>query len=533
MTARRADAVALAFCLLFVVLGSLWISEVGIQTDEALFSAGIYPPFGESVRLFGAPFPLMVMSYVGTLKSYVWWPILSVWEPSAASLRFPAVVLAAWTVWLFYVLLKRTVSVRAAVVGTALLALDPVFLLTSRWDWGPVVLQHLCLVGGMLAFVRFVQEGQTRWLAVGAFVFGLGMWDKAIFSWSLVGLGVAAALVFPRSVMHHLRVTAIATAIFAFVAGAFPLVLYNFRNEFATFRQNSRFSLEENVAGKALVLRAVADGSGLLGSIPRETGDGPVRNPDSAFKRLWIGVTEWLGMRRSNFSLELAVLAIVLLPLAWRSPARPAFLFAAIYVPVTWTQMALLSGGGGGAHHPILMWPLPHIAVAAVLAEASRRFGSPGALALAACVGVACLSSVAVIGTYYTNMLRNGAAVEWSDAIYPASRALPELEPSYVCALDWGFWDSLRFLHRGRVGLCNAVDPQQDAETAKRQVADPAIVYIAHVKGAEMLPAGLTERFVAFAEAEGYRKRNQRTFHDYNGRPIIEIFKLFRSQPAQ
>jgi predicted membrane-bound mannosyltransferase len=112
---------------------------------------------------------------------------------------------SGYTVWLFYVLLKRTVSVRAALVGTALLAVDPVFVLTSRWDWGPVVLQHLCLVGGMLAFVIFAREGQTRWLAVGAFVFGLGMWDKAIFLWSLVGLGTAAIVVFPRTLLHRLR----------------------------------------------------------------------------------------------------------------------------------------------------------------------------------------------------------------------------------------------------------------------------------------------------------------------------------------
>jgi hypothetical protein len=385
----------------------------------------------------------------------------------------------------------------------------------------------------MLAFVRFMQEGQIRWLALGAFVFGLGMWDKAIFVWSLVGLGAATTAVFPRSVLQHLRVRTIATAIGAFVAGASPLVLYNYANNLVTFRQNSHLSFEENIAGKVMVLRAVADGRGLLGSIPRENGDGPVRQPDSASKRLWIAVAEWAGMRRSNLALELTILTLLLLPLAWRSPARPAFLFAAIYLPVTWTQMALLSGGGGGAHHPILMWPIPHLALAAVLGEASRRLGRPGTLALGACVVLACLSNLAVLGTYYTNMLRNGAVVEWSDAIYPAARALPELKPSYVCALDWGFWDSLRFLHGGRLGLCNAVDPQQDAETAKRQLADPDIVYISHVKGAEIMPGGLTERFVAFADAEGYRKSNQRTFHDYNGRPIIEIFKLFRPQPAQ
>jgi hypothetical protein len=154
-------------------------------------------------------------------------------------------------------------------------------------------------------------------------------------------------------------------------------------------------------------------------------------------------------MRRSNLSLELAMVAVLLLPFAWRSPARSAFFLAVIYLPVTWTQMALLAGGGGGAHHPILMWPIPHLAVAAVLAEASRRFGRPGAVALVACVGIACLSSLAVMGTYYTNMLRNGAVVEWSDAIYPASRALPELKPSYVCALDWAFGTRYGFFTAG------------------------------------------------------------------------------------
>src|SRR5688572_25421854 len=100
MVARRADALALAFCLVFVILGCLWISEVGIQADEALFSAGIYPPFEDKVpRLFGKPFPLMVMSYVGTLKANVWWPILSIWRPSAVSLRVPAVLIGAVTIW--------------------------------------------------------------------------------------------------------------------------------------------------------------------------------------------------------------------------------------------------------------------------------------------------------------------------------------------------------------------------------------------------------------------------------------------------
>ena len=84
----RPGVLALVFCLLFVGIGSLWISEVGIQNDEALFSAGIYPPFGPSAKIFGHNYPMMVMTYVGALKAFVYRPIFWIWPPSAASVGF-------------------------------------------------------------------------------------------------------------------------------------------------------------------------------------------------------------------------------------------------------------------------------------------------------------------------------------------------------------------------------------------------------------------------------------------------------------
>src|SRR5436190_35948 len=151
MLRSRSDLLALVFCLLFFGIGCLWISETGIQSDEALFSAGIFPPMPGGSHLMGSHHPDMIMTYVGTLKSNLYRPVFTIWEPSAASVRVPAVLLGALTVWLFYLLVKRTLDVRTAIVATALLATDTSFLLTTRWDWGPVVLQHLCMVGGSLA----------------------------------------------------------------------------------------------------------------------------------------------------------------------------------------------------------------------------------------------------------------------------------------------------------------------------------------------------------------------------------------------
>jgi hypothetical protein len=38
----------------------------------------------------------------------------------------------------------------------------------------------------------------------------------------------------------------------------------------------------------------------------------------------------------------------------------------------------------------------------------------------------------------------------------------------------------------------------------------------------------LTTAFLKLATSEGYRQSDQRVFYDYNGRPVIEVFKLFR-----
>ena len=89
MVRDHADRFAVALCLVFIGLGSLWVGELGIQNDEALFSAGIYPPTVDWA---------MVMTYVGTLKSYVFTPIFHVWRPSAASVRVPAVFLGGLTI---------------------------------------------------------------------------------------------------------------------------------------------------------------------------------------------------------------------------------------------------------------------------------------------------------------------------------------------------------------------------------------------------------------------------------------------------
>ena len=97
----------------------------------------------------------MVMTYIGSLKTLVYWPIFRIFGASPWTLRLPVVLLGAITIFVFFHLARASGGARAAAIGAFLLATDPVFLLTNTFDWGPVALEHVFLVTGCWFVYRF------------------------------------------------------------------------------------------------------------------------------------------------------------------------------------------------------------------------------------------------------------------------------------------------------------------------------------------------------------------------------------------
>src|SRR5208282_447930 len=158
----------LGLCALFVGLGLAFVPRAGIQNDEALFSVPIYQNYFDfSVRVFHRDVPLMIMTYLGTLKTLFYLPILGLLPAGPYSVRVPMILAGAVTIFIFFLLAERLSGCLAAFVAALLLATDPIFLLTDTFDWGPVALEHLLLVTGLWAVVKYSQEGAQnhRWLA--------------------------------------------------------------------------------------------------------------------------------------------------------------------------------------------------------------------------------------------------------------------------------------------------------------------------------------------------------------------------------
>ena len=506
---------------------------LGLQNDEALFASGIFEPFGvaEFRWVFGHKLPMMLMTYVGGLKSWLYTLVFGVWPPSPASIRVPVLLAATAALGFFFLLFRRAAGPRAAVIGVALLAFDPMFLLTATFDWGPVALQHLLFGAALFLLLRWQQRKCNGWasLAGGFFLLGLALWNKAIFSWMLAGLAAATLAVFPRELLRALTPRRLAVAFLSFALGAFPLILYNARHGMETFRSNTAFDASD-LPGRARLLRYTLEGSALFGWLTADDSEAAApRQPQTALEKASALVSEAAGHPRSGLAFYSFLAALALLPWLWRGygwngPVR-AIAFALVFLAVAWLVMALTRGAGGGVHHVILLWPFPALAVAAAFAAASRLMRR-GTLALALAVPLIAASNALVLNEYYNQAVRNGGSLNWTDGIYSLAREVRKLPAQFVFITDWGMLDSLRLLDRGRLPLRVASDPA-DAEGVRSQVSNPAHLFVGHTAGNEFFP-GATAKLETAAASLGYRRELLRTVTDSRGKPLFEIYRFMR-----
>ena len=511
---------ALAACLLFLVTGSTFVSHLGIQNDEALFVNGIYKPYfvAYTFRLGRSHLPLMLMSYLGTPKSWIYRPIFALFGAGVSALRVPMLLAGVAGVWLFYLFLRRVAGVRAAVVGCGLLAADSLYLLTICFDWGPVALQHLLLIGSMLLLLGFYQLRSHRWLAGGCFLLGLAMWDKALATWMIAGMGVALLVIFPKQIISVITLRRVAISVIAFALGALPLILYNIHNPLATFRGNTTWDTSQ-LASKGRLLAATGDGYALFGWLNSEDWQTDHPNPPrDALESASAGISALAGHPRHSLLLYAFFLALLLAPLA-RGPALRAILFALIAMAVAWAQMAITANAGGSVHHAILIWPLPQMVIAISFAAASRRLGRAGIPALAAVLAVVMVSGLLVTNEYRVLIVRNGGSQNWTDAVFRLADYMKGVPSTYVFCMDWGIMDNMRLLSRGKLSLRVGPDPATSPELK------PDYIFINHTRDFTFF-AGVNDKLVEYAADNGYRREVMAVIPDSNGRPVYEVYRF-------
>lgn len=474
---------------LLILPALVLISRFGVQQDEALFAPGIYGRIQIESRWHNLP--VMLMSYVGALKSWIYAPWFALWAPSAISLRLPAVAMASGAVVLFWLILRRAVGRVEAAAGALLFATDASFLLTTTFDWGPVALQLLLTAAAAWSLV-------TRRFGWAGFLLGLALWNKAIFLWFLAPAAVLLPAVRPRRRLLPLAL--------GLAAGALPLLWYNATHGWRTLRENGSLSAQY-LTYRAGVARDTMDGSALLGYlVPDEPSPWPRRSAQAVAMPAAMAILLW---RRRQWRIAVA---------------------ASFYAVAVWLFMCL-SGGGWSAHHVVLLWPIPQLLLALAIGEG---FAWQPRLAVAA-LGVLVISNLAVTARYLDLVLRYGPTLAWTDAVYPLAEKLSAAGAREDVAVDWGISHPLLLLSGGRIpvvigneALLHDDAPAGEVELLRQRIASRDAVFVSHPDGTEV-HRGINQRLWNVAAAQGYRKQTLQVVADSHGHPAFEIFRFERN----
>lgn len=530
----------LAICAFFACAGIGFIRYPGLQNDELFFAPPIFVPQTAfyAVRAFGAQIPLMVMSYTGALKTWIYAGVFSLWEPSRWSVRIPVLIACLAVIWLTWIWARTVAGRRVAIAAVALLGTDSIFLLTGVLDWGPVALQHLLMMAGLVGVTSFALSGSRRALALGFFLWGLGLWDKALMIWLLVGFAVAVICVYPRELKRRLSLRTAAIAIGAFLIGAAPLVWFNIDRHGETATANATFSTDNHLL-KLKVLGMSLDGSSLFAYLVDADAATPRRPPRGIVERVAFAIHRGLGTHKQNWFLPAFALAAVSLPFLRRSRFFKLMAFLLIATVVAWVQMFLTHNAGGGAHHAVLLWPMPMLITAMAIVALAESFPRHASAIFVSIVSLLVVGNLLNENEYLTHFATRGGIGGWTDAIYPLSGSLDN--STWVGAVDWGYTNGLRVLHKGRINLFNTADylPKSQGASAssgelKEMVGNPGLLFVQHTESKQLIPH-VNDVLRRRAAELGYAEHLELRVPDSSGDPVFEIFRFEpqASAPAQ
>jgi len=200
--------ILLTIVLFYILIAIYQISYPGLQYDEVLFSNVALKVIDPSTFVYSrfAGIPIMVMAYIGALKSYLYLPIFALFGTSVWTVRLPVILLTALGLFLLGIVIKKKYGWKVSLISLLLLVLNPAFISLTRADVGPIVIEvflKIIAIGVGLKMIQTLKEktkgNSTRqlllWTALLSFVFTLGVFNKINFIWfvnAFVGAGIFA-----------------------------------------------------------------------------------------------------------------------------------------------------------------------------------------------------------------------------------------------------------------------------------------------------------------------------------------------------
>jgi hypothetical protein len=504
--------------VIFVSVSALDIRSPGLYYDEALF---VNSALGGVTDLFVykrfAEIPVMIMPYIGALKSWLYYPIFKLFGVDLITIRLPVILLGALSLGLTWRYVQKQFGVLPSVFFILMATLEPSTVFHSRLDWGPTALMMVFRAGLLLALINWYVTGEKRFLLLALVFTALGVFDKLNFVWIATSAFVAGLLVYPKSffgrtikvktVLICLGLSLISLGVLVAVLSVLSIKL---TQEVVVSDIDQRFTTFLHLIGLTI------KGAGVYSFVVQEGSN--VFDAQAYVLTVIAGFAIWglvVGVRSGKISLRgLVYLALVMFLLG---------------VQVFFTKKAI------GPHHFAVFAPIWLIFIAVGLAGAFYAIQERSRV-LARVLMVLSMTSIMATSlrcnlAYLDEFKKTQINSHWDQANSTALTLALESQKGIteVVAVDWGIATNVQALSNNRLrvmdfwSLFNAGLNQDQLSWIRTDFVNKGAAFVVYVEGRETFPLARIHFLDAIREGD-WPVRQIMSINSADGQPYIEVY---------
>ncbi len=441
---------------MYLILSCYDLRLPGANYDEMLYQAPAVNFLSDSVRtepmqinpsvmyLFGKPLPLMLMTYIGSVKVIWHIVIFAAFGISVETARLGSVFLGLFVLVYTFLFLRSLFNERTAFITVLLMASSAEYVFYTSRDM-TIVFMLLAKMAALYHLLIYCRYSQLIHFFMGGIWLGLGLYDKASFLWFIITL-ILWVLIFHFKKIRSIPRRHFALAASGFFASSVVFIVFNFIRLGETFiPMITDFSKTSGGVDNTDILSnfyirmeqffALLNGNGLLNLFAG------VNSSD-----LLIRILPWLIVL-------LMTLFIILLLFRRLTGDRKKLTFVIFFLIVPLFQ-TIFTPSALSLHHVAIAWPFHLVMVAISIIWIAKLTHSFAISVLPAVTITTLIVTINIFSVFsiYQNIKTSGSAGNWSETIYELNDYLTEKnEPVYL--MTWGFTNNLIVTSGGKLSM--------------------------------------------------------------------------------
>lgn len=186
---------------LYLMLALIKIRYPGVFYDEILFGNAALGTITEAgsglvdnifIYYRVGNFPVFLMSYMGALKAYLYYPIFKTFGVSVYSIRMPPIILSAVALFLLFLTTRDLFNNKMALITLFLLVTDASFINQTRYDNGPTVIEFFCKVLILYFFTKIIRDIKINYIIILVIISLIALFNKLSFIWFVNSFFIAS-----------------------------------------------------------------------------------------------------------------------------------------------------------------------------------------------------------------------------------------------------------------------------------------------------------------------------------------------------